>query len=148
MDTDLPLIDEHRLPVASPVAAVWEALAAWIARTQLGTNTLFAHLVGTDPRRASGTIPDVGATIPGFAVTESVPGDHITLSGRHRFSRYLLIFTVSGAPGDAGGSVLSARSHATFPGVLGWGYRRFVISSGAHGLIVERMLTQIRNDVE
>jgi len=145
MDTDLPLIDEHRLHIDAPVPTTWDALTTWIARTQLGTNTRFAQLVGTDPRRVSGTIPDVGATIPGFAVTESVPGDHITLAGRHRFSRYLLLFAVSD---DTGGSVVSARSYATFPGILGWGYRRFVISSGAHGLIVKRMLTQIRSAAE
>ncbi|WP_020109467.1 hypothetical protein [Nocardia sp. 348MFTsu5.1] len=145
MDTDLPLIDEHRLSVAASLATTWEALSAWIARTQLGANTHFTDLLGTEPRRGSGTIPELGATIPGFEVTESVPEGHITLAGRHRFSRYQLVFSTST---EAGGTIVSARSYAVFPGVLGWGYRRLVISSGAHGLIVKRMLKQIRRAAE
>ncbi|MFI1918187.1 hypothetical protein [Nocardia sp. NPDC020380] len=142
--TELPFIDEHRRLVAAPPAAVWAALTDWIAGANLGVTDLFADLVGTEPRRASGTIPEVGATLPGFAITESVPDDHLTLTGRHRFSRYALIFSVRA---ESGGTVLSARSYAEFPGLHGRLYRTAVITSGAHRILVRQLLARITHSL-
>ena len=145
MDTDLPFLDEHHVHVSVPPRAAWEGLTTWIASSPLGVSNLLADLLGTDPRRASGTLPAVDATTTGFRVIESVPGDHLTLSGRHRFARYTLRFTIRS---ESGGSVLSACSYATFPGVIGSTYRWFVIGTGAHRLLVPRILARIARHAE
>lgn len=145
IDTEPVLIDEHQLFVDAPTAIVWESLTTWLARTHLGVGPRFASLVGTRPRHVSGTVPECGATLPGFAVTESVPEDHITLAGRHRFSRYALRFALVSRPD---GTVLSARSHGTFPGLAGSIYRLCVIGSGAHRILVRRMLRQVAHRAE
>ncbi|MQY29051.1 hypothetical protein [Nocardia aurantia] len=121
-------------------AAVWAALSDWIIHTGPGTNPFFASLVGARPRSGGGTLPELGATVPGFAVTESVPDDRLTLAGRHRFSRYELSFRLAAGPD---GTILSARSSAAFPGPQGLAYRMLVIGSGAHRMIVRRMLRDI-----
>ncbi|MFC0436792.1 hypothetical protein [Kutzneria buriramensis] len=140
---ELPFIDEHREPVAAPAAAVWAALVEGITRS-LGTSALSAVL-GTEPRRASGGPFETGSTLPGFAAAEVVPEQLIRLVGRHRFSHYELIFTLTEEPG---GTVLAARSLADFPGLLGSVYRALVISSGAHRQVVGRMLKTIRRHAE
>ncbi|WP_019927039.1 hypothetical protein [Nocardia sp. BMG111209] len=119
---------------------MWAALSDWIARTGPGVNPYFATVIGTEPRSAGGTLPELGATVPGFAVTESAPDDHLTLAGRHRFSRYRLSFHLAA---DPAGTILTARSAAAFPGLYGLGYRMLVIRSGAHRMIVRRMLRDI-----
>ncbi|MCX4091205.1 SRPBCC family protein [Nocardia sp. alder85J] len=141
----MPFIDEHRLTVPAPAATVWAALTDWIGHTGLGVDRRFTRMVGTDPRSRSGTLPDVGATVPGFAVAESEPDDHLTLAGRHRFSRYVLTFTLTA---DPAGTILAARSSAAFPGPHGRVYRMLVIDSGAHRMIVRRMLRDIGRSAE
>ncbi|MFF0300807.1 hypothetical protein ACFYTV_08980 [Streptomyces sp. NPDC004562] len=136
----LPFVDEHRLRVAAPVPRTWDALTDWIARTHLGVDSRFARLVGAEPRGVSGTVPQQGSTVPGFAVTESVPGERLVLAGRHRFSRYALVFSLAGHPD---GTLLSARSHAVFPKIPGALYRGLVVGSGAHRVLVRRMLRDI-----
>jgi hypothetical protein len=63
------------------------------------------------------------------------------LSGRHRFSRYLLVFQLADA-GD-GTTAVSARTFADFPGVHGRVYQTLVIGSRAHVLAVRSMLRSI-----
>lgn len=137
--TALPFVDEHRLLVPAPPAVVWPALAAHVAGMR-GAGAL-ARVLGTSPRRASGVPLEPGATVPGFAVTAAEPERLVRLSGRHRFSRYALTFTLAAAPG---GTVLGARTDAAFPGPHGRAYRLLVISSGAHRLAVARMLRDVR----
>ncbi len=137
--TVLPFVDEHRLLVPAPPAAVWRALAGHVG-AMTGAGPL-AWALGTDPRRASGAPLQVGATVPGFAVTEVEPERLARLTGRHRFSRYALTFTLAAAPG---GTMLGARTDAAFPGPHGRAYRLLVISSGAHRLAVARLLRDIR----
>ncbi|MEU3548273.1 MULTISPECIES: hypothetical protein [Streptomyces] len=141
----LPFIDEHQVRVAAPAPRTWDALTAWIAHTHLGVSSGFAHLVGTEPRGAAGTLPQPGSTIPGFAVAESVHGKRLTLVGRHRFSRYALIFSLAEHSDE---TLLSARSHAVFPKLPGALYRGLVISSGGHRVIVRRMLRDIGRSAE
>ncbi|TDD68655.1 hypothetical protein E1262_15255 [Jiangella aurantiaca] len=100
-----------------------------------------AWVLGTDPRRASGVPLEPGATVPGFAVAAAEPERLVRLTGRHRFSRYALTFTLAAAPG---GTMLSARTEAAFPGPHGRAYRLLVIGSGAHRRIVGRMLRDVR----
>ena len=83
--------------------------------------------------------------MPGFTVAEAVPEHHARLTGRHRYSRYTLDFTLTSEPG---GTRLGARTYAEFPGFLGGVYRRLVISSGAHHVLVGRLLRSIARRAE
>jgi hypothetical protein len=141
----LPFIDEHHVRVAAPAPSTWDALTTWIARTHLGVSGGFAHLVGAEPRSVTGTLPQHGSTIPGFAVAENTREKRLILVGRHRFSQYALTFSLAGHPD---GTLLSARSHALFPKVPGALYRGLVIGSGAHRVLVRRMLRDIGRSAE
>ncbi|MBS2964400.1 hypothetical protein KGA66_15185 [Actinocrinis puniceicyclus] len=145
METDLPFIDEHQVVVAAPAAVVWQSLTARIIKTRLGVSEAFARAVAARPSEATGTLLDEGSTMPGFAVAECVPGDHLTLVGSHRFSRYVLRFGLTEQPG---GTVLSARSNAEFPGLPGRAYRQFVIGSGGHRVLVGRLLRSVARSAE
>jgi hypothetical protein len=78
-------------------------------------------------------------------VAEAVPGRRARLAGRHRFSRYTLDLTLAPAPG---GTTLAARTHAEFPGFLGGVYRALVITSGAHHVLVGRLLRTVARRAE
>jgi len=135
---DLPLLDRHEVLVAAPARAVWEALPSALP----GPSAVpYAWAVGADPARVSGVVPDEGATVPGFRVAEAVPDRRLHLTGRHRFSRYALTFTLEAV---AGGTLLGAVSHAEFPGVLAGLYRLAVVGTGAHGVLVPGMLRSVR----
>ncbi|MFG2058110.1 hypothetical protein ACGFI9_29225 [Micromonospora sp. NPDC048930] len=135
----LPFVDEHRVLAPAPVPAVWRALARQVPGA--GGGGALARLLGAEPRHAAGRLFDPGATLPGFAVAEAVPGRSVRLTGRHRFSRYALVLTLTARPG---GTVLSARTYAEFPGLPGRLYRLLVIGSGAHRVLVARMLRTVR----
>jgi hypothetical protein len=79
--------------------------------------------------------------VPGFSVVRSQAPRVLELRGRHRFSRYALIFELAVA-GDSG-CTLSAQSWAEFPGLAGRAYRTLVIGSGGHRLVVRRLLREI-----
>jgi hypothetical protein len=143
--TDLPFIDERRVHIAAPAEAVWAELVEQARRIGGGGAAWYAPLVGAQPRTASGPPLTEGATLPGFAVVESVPGHRVLLHGRHRFSRYALALTLT--PGAAG-TDLTARTDAAFPGVPGWCYRQLVIGSGAHAVLVGRLLRGVRAAAE
>jgi hypothetical protein len=144
MDNDLPFIDEHRVLVAAPALTAWRCLAMQYSRSPLGGEA-FARVLAAHPRQATGKPFDEGATFPGFEVTEVVPGRRVRLTGRHRFSRYALVFTLVS---EVDGTMLSAGTYAEFPGLRGWVYRRLVISSGAHRIIVARLLRAVRRRAE
>lgn len=145
LGSDLPFVDEPQVLVSAPAAAVWRSLARQVARPRLGGAEALAHLLAAEPRRASGTPLREGATLPGFAVAEAVPERRLRLTGRHRFSQYALTFTLDAEPG---GTMLSARTDARFPGLHGWVYRQLVIGSGAHRVFVTRLLRAVRRQAE
>ena len=142
--TALPYIDEHDVLVSAPVDRVWRHLVAAVGRPDRATSAL-AHLVGAEPRRASGAPPNEGATVPGFTIREAVPGDRLVLAGHHRFSEYALIYSLAEEPG---GTRLRARTHARFPGIRGEVYRTAVIRSGGHRVLVRRILQSVRSAAE
>jgi hypothetical protein len=144
VDNDLPFLDEHQVFAAAPAAAVWRSLGARFGGLPPGA-AAYARLIATDPRRASGTPLTEGATMPGFAVTAAEPERRAELAGRHRFSAYTLDFTLTP---ERGGTVLRARSHAEFPGFLGGVYRGLVVRSGAHRVLVRRLLRTIASRAE
>lgn len=131
--------------MAAPVDVVWRSLTRQIAQQNITGSPALVRLLGAQPQRATGEPLQQGATVPGFAVDESVSEERVRLAGRHHFARYVLVFAMSAEPE---GTVLAARSYAEFPGVLGFLYRQMVISSGAHPVAVRRMLHSVRRHAE
>jgi hypothetical protein len=128
----LPHIDDHEVRIDAPVEAVFPVLRHYVA-SALGAaeGRIIARLLGTDPPA-------------GFAVAEEVPDRLIRLAGRHRFSRYELVFELVDVPE---GSVLRARSYAEFPGLHGRLYRAAVIGSRGHVLATRHILRSVRSRV-
>ncbi|MFG1915827.1 hypothetical protein [Micromonospora sp. NPDC048898] len=146
MTAGLPFVDEHRMDVVASPDRVWRALTTQVAGPRFAASEAIARLLAADPPRSSRTpLEQDGATLTGFRVAEAVPGRILRLTGRHRFSRYSLVLTLTEG---AGCTVVSARTYAAFPGLHGFVYRALVISSGAHHLAVRRLLHLIRMDAE
>jgi hypothetical protein len=144
--SDPDFVDEHRVLVSAPAPAVWEALGASLRPVERAGRGFFARRVlGAVPGAAHGDPLVQGSTLPGFGVREAVPERRLVLAGEHRFSDYLLVFTLE-ERGTA--TQLSARSDARFPGLRGRVYRALVIGSGAHQVIVRRWLERIRASAE
>jgi hypothetical protein len=127
---DLPYIDEHATTIAVSRDLVWTALNRY-ATTSIGIpdGHLLARILGTLPRS-------------GFEVAEAVPEVRLTLTGRHRFSRYALVFELHDAADE--GVVLSAKTYAAFPGLHGKVYRALVIGTRMHVLATSHMLRVVR----
>jgi len=143
VSTTLPFIDEHALAIDASRDQVWDALLKVAAATFEGGATAgVARVLGCRPATSAGPRPlAVGSTIPGFAVTEAEPGSRLVLSGRHRFSRYELAFTLRE---DArSGTRLGAETRAVFPGIHGRAYRAAVIGTRGHVVVVRRMLSAV-----
>ncbi|MEB3065015.1 hypothetical protein [[Mycobacterium] zoologicum] len=132
MDEELPYIDEHVVRVDAPREPVWAALQRYTTSllSSVKRNPLLVPL-GLQPRA-------------GFAVAESIEQRRISLVGRHRFSRYRLVFELSDDPGGA--TLLRARSYAAFPGLHGRAYRALVIGTRLHVVATNYMLRAIRAD--
>ena len=143
-DDALPFVDEHHVVVQAPADAVWRALGR---RTPGGRHMAHAvaTLLGAEPRHASGEPLVAGSTIPGFTVADADPARLARLVGRHRFSRYALELTLAEGPG---GTTLTARTFAAFPGLRGRVYRGLVVGSGAHRGLVGRLLRAVRRSAE
>ena len=130
MSSNLPYVDEHAITIAAPRDQVWRALQRYATSSigMSGGNPL-ARILGTAPRS-------------GFAVAAAVPGDTLTLAGRHRFSRYALVFELQDSAGH--GTVLRAKTFAAFPGLHGQLYRAMVIGTRVHVLATTQMLRAVR----
>lgn len=139
----LPFVDEHSLLVRAPASAVWDALGRSLPSTRAAQR--YAALVGAEDQRPSGDPLAAGSVAPGFHVREADPPRRVVLVGRHRFSAYSLTFVLDE---EAGGTRLSARTDARFPGVLGALYRAAVIRSGGHRVAVRRWLRRIARTAE
>ncbi|MEB3030388.1 SRPBCC family protein [[Mycobacterium] nativiensis] len=132
MDDELPYIDEHVVRVDAPRERVWAALQRYTTSLLRSgeRNPLFV-LLGPQPRA-------------GFAVTERIEQRRISLSGRHRFSRYRLVFELTDGPGGA--TLVHAHSYGAFPGIHGRVYRALVIGTRLHVVATTHMLRGIRAD--
>jgi hypothetical protein len=130
VDDKLPYIDEHTVKVDAPRGLAWTALQRYTTSLlrNVERNPLLV-LLGPEPRA-------------GFAVAESAEQRRLVLVGRHRFSRYRLVFKLADAPG--GGTVVHARSYAAFPGPHGRAYRALVIGTRLHVVATNYMLRAIR----
>jgi len=129
-DPGLSYIDEHSVRIDAPRERVWAALQQHTRSmlTSAQRNPLVA-LLGPHPRE-------------GFEVVEAIENRRLGLAGRHRFSRYRLVFDLTDGP--AGATTLHARSYAEFPGVLGGVYRALVIGTRLHVVATNGLLRGVR----
>jgi hypothetical protein len=127
---DLPYIDQHALTIDAPRASVWAALERY-AGESIGASKfeLLGRLLGAEPRS-------------GFEVAQREPERRLALAGRHRFSRYRLVFDLDDGP--EGSTELRASTYAIFPGVHGRVYRALVIGTRLHVLATRGMLHAVR----
>jgi hypothetical protein len=144
---DLPRLDEHAVDVAAPPEAVWDAVRRVLGGAFDATPARWAaRLVGCAPAAASGwDRAAVGASVPGFAVVTAQRPHLLVVAGRHRFSRYGIVFRIEPA---GRGARCRAESRAAFPGLLGALYRQAVVGSGGHVLGVRRLLRQVARTAE
>ncbi len=130
MSTDLPYLDQHALRIDAPRRQVWIALQRYTeAMLRSVEHNPLLVLLGPNPRA-------------GFEVAERIEQQRLSLAGRHRFSRYRLVFELSDAPGGA--TRVQARSYAAFPGILGRGYRALVVGTRLHVVATNHLLRGIR----
>lgn len=142
----LPYIDEHSIVIGATRERVWNSLPsvlrASFARTLPAPLT---RLWGLTPARSHGErhgALEEGDALTGFTVALARAPEHLTLRGHHRFSNYELAFELDACDDDAG-CTLRARTSAAFPGLTGRTYRALVIGSGAHRLLVRRLLRDV-----
>lgn len=110
--------------------------------------TAYARLIRCEPCAVShAREPEPGVTtVVGFAVTHAERPRELTIAGRHHFSRHELQFTVD--PVEAGRSIITATTFASFPGPLGRLYRALVLGSRIHVLVTRRMLRAAASSAE
>lgn len=83
----------------------------------------------------------LGGPPVGFAIGERTAPERLVLQGRHPFSTYQWIFELDEVAPDR--TRLRSQTWAEFPGLHGKIYRALVIGSGAHRIVVRRMLRKI-----
>lgn len=143
----LPFIDLHSTEVAATIEQTWAALIATInASGRSRRGRAIATRLGCVPSESRGDAEEIGSTIPGFMVSRSVGPAVLVLMGRHRYSRYALIFRI-GETLD-GPVTISAETRAEFPGRRGRIYRALVIGSRGHVLATRWILRGVRRRAE
>jgi hypothetical protein len=128
----LPLLDEHRVLVDADPAVVWPAVERYAHSLAHADHAVLGRVLGTVPTS-------------GFELAEEVEPRRVVLTGRHRFARYRLVFSLEEEPGPA--TRLSALSFAAFPGARGRLYRGLLLGTRGHVLAVRHMLRRIRREV-
>lgn len=153
---ELPFIDAHSLSVNAPVEQAWDETAQvtrhWVEHTfpRFGVGgaagPLFARPLGCSDVDPSPPGPGAPEAMIGFHVARAERPSLIALEGKHRFSRYALTFQIE--PTDGSGCVVTAETRAAFPGRAGRIYRKAVIGTGAHVIVVRRLLSSIKHRAE
>jgi hypothetical protein len=129
VEDDLPFVDEHRITVEAPPDLVWPGLRRYVDR-------MLAANDGGVLTRVLGTRPPAG-----FEVSAEIPLRRLELTGRHRFSRYALVFELDPA-GEH--TIVRGLTYARFPGPHGRVYRALVIGTGLHVVAMRRLLGSVR----
>jgi hypothetical protein len=132
------------MAIGAPIEQAWDALITVVRGFGRAVPAAIARPWGLVPARAQGdwrSTPEPGDCVPGFTVARSQPPRSLELRGRHRFSRYALVFELD-ERGEHG-CRLRARTYAEFPGLAGRAYRTLVIGSGGHRLAVRRLLRDV-----
>jgi hypothetical protein len=142
----LPRVDEHSVAVAAAPLVTWDAMRR-VVEQSFSSFAVVARALGCHDVDARGPRPlAVGSTFPGFHVAAADAPRELELVGRHRFSRYALIFRLDES---INGTVeLRAETRAEFPGVQGRIYRAMVIGTGGHVLGVKRLLAAAKRRAE
>jgi hypothetical protein len=152
----LPFVDAYSIEANAAPELVWDAaIEGILPRFGGGFGYLAAGRVGEVaaralrapyPRAASGgsRIPDV---IVGFRVERAERPSLIALVGEHRFARYALTLRLEPVAGYSA-TRLTAETRAVFPGTAGRLYRAAVVGTGAHRLVVGRLLCRVRQLAE
>ena len=140
---DLPFIDELDVRLKAAPGKVYLAVARHIERSlQSSGPRVFSRILGCQSRGSSFSVPpSEGQVTNGFHVAEAEPPRLLVLEGTHRFAIARLSFIIE--PVGEGRARLAARTDADFPGLRGAMYRALVIGSGAHAVVVKRMLAKI-----
>jgi hypothetical protein len=148
---ELPYIDAHSIEVQAPAGRVWDEIVEHTLRrfgAGMGPLGTYATRLGGCPYvEAPPPGRDVPETIVGFRVARAEQPSLIVLTGNHRFARYSLTLRIEPV-GSGYASRLTAQTKAIFPGAPGRVYKRMVIGTGGHVIVVMRMLTTIRRRVE
>jgi hypothetical protein len=133
----LPYIDEYAARAPASPERTWDALVR-VLRSGMSGGGALARVLGACPSvRSSDWSGDLtGATLPGFAVVEAQRPARLELRGRHRFSSYALVFLIDD-------DTVRAQTYAAFPGLHGRAYRALVIGTGAHRVLVQRLLRRV-----
>jgi len=128
--SELPFVDEHSILIPASREHVWSALRRYVDSTLgVAARNPLTRILGTDPPA-------------GFEVEREIPGEQLGMAGRHRFSRYRLVFELADAANNE--TQLSARTYAEFPGVHGRAYRALVIGTRLHVVATNQILRSIR----
>ena len=128
--TELPFIDEHQIRIPASRDRVWRALRRHVdSSLGVAARNPLTRILGTEPRS-------------GFEIEREVAGKQLSMAGRHRFSRYRLVFEVTDITEEE--TQLSARTYAEFPGLRGRVYRGLVIGTKAHVLATKQILRSVR----
>lgn len=144
---DLPHVDEHSVAVEASPLVVWDAMLPVVEESFSSLGPLVARLLGCRDVDARGRRPlAVGSAFPGFHVVAAEVPRELALAGRHRFSRYALIFRLDEVVN--GTARVRAESRAEFPGVRGRIYRAMVIGTGGHVVGVKRLLAAVKRRAE
>jgi hypothetical protein len=125
---DLPLIDTHSVAVTAAPEATFDAVQRRFAGFLSGP-------LGAVVRRAWGC-----EQAEAFEVVEGKRPELLVVAGKHRFSRYGIVFRITATDN---GSRLSAESRAAFPGLHGRAYRALVVGTRLHVLATRRLLREI-----
>jgi hypothetical protein len=144
---ELPFIDEFDALVDAPAGEVFKAVTKRVARSANGSVArAVARILGC-VHRGSYTVPfSAGQEANGFRVAEVAEPKRLVLEGRHRFATYRLSFLIE--PLGERRVVLRARTDAFFPGWSGKIYRGLVIGTGAHEILVKKMLAAIARQAD
>lgn len=145
---DLPHIDEHSLAIAAAPEAVWPALLRSVEATVgSGAAPSLARLLGCEDAAPGGPRPlETGSVLPGFHVAAATEPAELGLAGRHRFSRYALIFRLEPLAGEQ--TLLRAETRAEFPNLRGAIYKALVIGTRGHVLATRRILNAVKRRAE
>jgi hypothetical protein len=153
---ELPFIDEHSSDVNASPQRVWDTLVGTVLpRFGGGWGCLgTTHFGRVGARLLAAPYPDlpvtcsgVPQTIVGFRVERAERPSLIILAGEHRFAAYTLTLSIAGAESDSK-SRLTAQTRAAFPRGAGRLYRAAVIGTGAHVVVVRRLLHRVRRLAE
>jgi hypothetical protein len=142
----LPPVNEISVEIAADPVRTWEALIATTPRLfDTRRARRVAPLLGCAQTEAKGEPSVIGSTLPGFIVARSVRPALLALLGRHRYSRYALVFAIDDL--GPGRSRLTAETRAVYPGRKGSLFHSLLARRGQL-TAVNRILDAVRKRAE